>query len=61
MKTNGVVIPVTMSIGATASVDGKAKAADVDSIIHTADNALYKAKNNGRNRVEFSIYEESRL
>ena len=61
VKTNGVVIPVTMSIGATASVDGKAKAADVDSIIHTADNALYKAKNNGRNRVEFSIYEESRL
>lgn len=53
VKTNEIIIPVTMSIGATASVDGKAS--DVDAIIHTADSALYRAKNNGRNRVEFAV------
>ncbi|MBM4054237.1 MAG: diguanylate cyclase [Planctomycetes bacterium] len=57
VKTSEVTIPVTMSMGVTASVDGKAT--DVESIIHTADNALYRAKNNGRNRVEFAIYEKS--
>ncbi|MBI2471280.1 MAG: diguanylate cyclase [Planctomycetes bacterium] len=57
VRTNGANIPLTISIGATASVDGKAT--DVDTIIHTADNALYRAKNNGRNRVEFTTHEES--
>ncbi len=57
VKTNEVTIPVTMSMGVTASVDGKAT--DVDSIIHIADNVLYKAKNNGRNRVEFAVYEKT--
>lgn len=43
-------IPVTMSIGA-AAVRG-ASAADSDKIIHTADSALYLAKEAGRNRVQ---------
>jgi len=56
VKTNNVIISITMSMGVTASINGEAT--DIDSIIHTADNALYKAKNNGRNRVEFAVYEE---
>jgi len=47
---DGAEIPVTMSIGLT-SVCG-ASPDDADAIIHQADEALYRAKANGRNRVE---------
>lgn len=47
------VIPVTMSLGVTANIDGNLT--EIDSLIRAADNALYKAKNNGRNRVESVI------
>jgi diguanylate cyclase (GGDEF)-like protein len=46
---DGHEIPVTMSVGATA-VRG-ASPGDSDAIIHTADAALYTAKENGRNQV----------
>lgn len=39
----------TVSIGVTLGVDGKS---DVDTLLEVADRALYRAKSNGRNRVE---------
>lgn len=49
---DGHSIRVTLSIG-VCSRKGNA-ANSVDSMIHEADEALYKAKENGRNRVESS-------
>jgi diguanylate cyclase len=46
-------IPVTVSIG-VASFDGHP---DYDHLISLADNALYRAKDNGRNRCETSFKE----
>ena len=46
--TNGAMIP-TVSVGVTLGVDAKS---DVDSLLEAADRALYRAKANGRNRVE---------
>ncbi len=46
--TNGAMIP-TVSVGVTLGVDAKL---DVDSLLEAADRALYRAKANGRNRVE---------
>jgi len=44
------VIRVTASIGALL-IDGDGT--DLDSLVNQADQAMYKAKTNGRNRVEF--------
>jgi diguanylate cyclase (GGDEF)-like protein len=41
--------PVTVSIGLAELAQGQ----DANALIHTADLALYRAKNQGRNRVEF--------
>jgi diguanylate cyclase (GGDEF)-like protein len=45
---NGDLIP-TVSVGVTLGTDGKA---GVDMLLEIADRALYRAKANGRNRVE---------
>ena len=65
-------IPVTISFGVTAS--GRKGNKDAESLVDTADKALYRAKENGRNRVEVAradwmtasgnstgIYQEKRL
>ena len=44
------MIPVTISFGVTAS--GKNRMKNADSLVKAADEALYRAKENGRNRVE---------
>lgn len=46
------MIPVTVSLGVTAS--GGKIMKDVNGVIRDADEALYRAKRNGRNRVEFT-------
>ena len=40
--------PVTISIGVAAVNKGEA----IDAVVEAADKALYRAKNNGRNRIE---------
>ena len=46
---NGEKIPITVSIGITSA----SKHDNVSSLIERADTALYDAKRNGRNRVEY--------
>ncbi len=46
-STNEMLGVVTISIGATEYVPGE----DIESFIHRADSALYRAKQNGRNMV----------
>ncbi len=46
---NGTVVPVTISIGITSIL----KNDSYHSIVDRVDNALYQAKSNGRNRIEY--------
>jgi diguanylate cyclase (GGDEF)-like protein len=53
---NGVVT-VTVSAGANAALGGTVS--DIGSLINPADKALYRAKDLGRNRVEWLLVEQS--
>ena len=53
VRVEGEDIAVTVSLGAGITVG--AKAVDAPTILKTADRALYRAKNGGRNRSEFEI------
>ena len=53
IAADGEEIPVTVSLG--ASVVTGPKVADLPTVLKTADRALYRAKNGGRNRSEFEI------
>jgi diguanylate cyclase len=44
------IVPITMSFGVTQYINGE----DEESVFQRVDKALYKAKENGRNRVEVS-------
>jgi len=46
---SGSAIPFTVSIGVATRAPGER---DLEAIMKRADQALYKAKGNGRNRVE---------
>lgn len=50
-------IPVTLSFGVAMSSKDRLK--DVYSLVNAADKALYRAKENGRNRVEIAPADES--
>ena len=50
-RTTAGALPITVSIGVSSCPE---KASDVDSLIRTADAALYVSKRNGRNRVTSS-------
>lgn len=52
IEMNGVMIPATVSIG-IAIADGGSS--DVDPLLIEADRALYTAKENGRDRVQFFV------
>jgi two-component system cell cycle response regulator len=52
IDTSEGLIPVTISLGVASS--SKERRADGYSLIKAADTALYKAKENGRNRVEIA-------
>jgi phosphate/phosphite/phosphonate ABC transporter binding protein len=56
MNTPAGMIPVTISLG--VAISDKEKRRDVESHVHAADMALYRAKTNGRNRVEFASGDE---
>ena len=47
------MIPVTISFGVAAS--SKAMNRNAESLLKAADEALYRAKENGRNRVEGAL------
>jgi diguanylate cyclase (GGDEF)-like protein len=47
------MVPMTISLGVATS--GKEKQYDVNSLVQVADQALYRAKRNGRNRVETDL------
>ncbi|MFH7320552.1 diguanylate cyclase [Desulfurivibrio sp. D14AmB] len=49
------VIPITLSFGVAAS--GNTQLQDVYSLVNAADKALYRAKENGRNRVEVAPFD----
>lgn len=44
------MVPITISLGVATS--GRGNGCDVDKLVQAADQALYRAKKNGRNRVE---------
>ena len=52
MNGKGTSIKVTASIGAVAHMDGETRFNRVDELVKAVDEALYSAKNAGRNRVE---------
>ncbi len=52
MDTSEGRIPVTLSLG--VAVGAPADGADAESLLRAADEALYRAKNAGRNRVELA-------
>jgi diguanylate cyclase (GGDEF)-like protein len=49
---DGQIIPVTSSFGVATASPGQRQTAE--SLLHAADQALYRAKNGGRNRIEYA-------
>lgn len=59
MDTPEGMIPVTFSLGVAAG--GSDRKQDMQTLVRAADAALYKAKQNGRNRVEITADDDTRL
>ncbi len=54
MDTPEGIIRVTLSLG-VATYGGKGRHYDVSALVKSADNALYAAKEKGRNSVEIAL------
>lgn len=52
LSLGGGPIPVTLSLGLSSVEQGKNQPLDCETFLHAADEALYAAKDRGRNRVE---------
>jgi len=50
VEQKSTIVPITISLGVAEHVVGE----DADNLLNRADKALYKAKENGRNRVVFT-------
>jgi diguanylate cyclase (GGDEF)-like protein len=59
MNTPNSKLPVTVSIGVASSVPGGSRLEHWEDLVRSADAALYRAKENGRNRVEVSSLENT--
>jgi diguanylate cyclase (GGDEF)-like protein len=57
MNTSEGMIPITISLGVTAA--SREMKHDGHSLVRAADAALYKAKENGRNRVEVAVFDST--
>ena len=52
---NGVLLHITVSIGIVRDIQ---KYEDIKSVLHAADQAMYQAKNNGKNQFSFAMAEK---
>jgi two-component system cell cycle response regulator len=55
IETSAGLLPVTLSLGLSSVEQGEKETTDCETFLHHADEALYAAKERGRNRVEMYL------
>ena len=56
IQVEEIPVPVTLSVGVASAQLGGADALNYEALLRAADAALYRAKANGRNRVECATF-----